>query len=110
MVNSLNQSLNERREQKASMVMVLLIFFIGLIVLLSLDFTTNPPRFNPLVLLFGILVAGIIWMAFRATKRGMVSVGWPFPVRFCPVCGRSIPWNAEVCPFCGHQFPPMRSR
>ena len=90
------------------MIMVLLTFFIGLIVVLSLDFTKNSPGINPLVLLFGILVAGFIWLAFRATKRGMVSAGWPFAARFCPVCGRSISWTAEVCPFCGHQFPPMR--
>src|SRR3972149_11824785 len=66
-VNAQKAEAMQRREQKASMVMVLLIFFVGLIVLLSIDFSKNPPQFQPMVLLFGILVAGIIYMARRST-------------------------------------------
>jgi len=66
-VNAQKAEAMQRREQKTSMVMVLLIFFVGLIVLLSIDFKTTPPTFNPMVLLFGILVVGIIYMARRYT-------------------------------------------
>jgi len=66
-VNAQKAEAMQRREQKTSMVMVLLIFFVGLIVLLSIDFKTSPPTFSPMVLLFGILVVGIIYMARRYT-------------------------------------------
>jgi len=66
-VNAQKAEAMQRREQKASMVMVLLIFFVGLIVLLSIKWNTTPPTFDPMILLFGILVAGIIWMARRYT-------------------------------------------
>jgi len=66
-VNAQKAEAMQRREQKTSMVMVLLIFFVGLIVLLSIDFRVSPPSFNPMVLLFGILVVGIIYMARRYT-------------------------------------------
>jgi len=26
------------------------------------------------------------------------------PSRYCPSCGRSIPFNASVCPYCGLKF------
>ena len=64
-VNQQKAEAMQRREQKASMVMVLLIFFIGLIVLLSVDWTTRT--INPMVLLLGIFVAGILYMARRYT-------------------------------------------
>ncbi len=65
-VNQQKAEAMQRREQKASMVMILLIFFIGLIVLLSITWT-NPPTINPMVLLLGIFVAGILYMARRYT-------------------------------------------
>lgn len=75
--------------------MILLILFIGLIVLLSIDFTTNPPTFNSMILLFGILVAGIIWMARRAGHG----------YQKCPACGRSVPGYSVYCPICGARLP-----
>ncbi len=74
-VNAQKAEAMQRREQKASMVMVLLIFFVGLVVLLSVDWTTRT--FNPMVLLFGILVAGIIWMARRYTGHRPESLMVP---------------------------------
>lgn len=75
------------------MVAIILVFFISLIVLLSIDWTSNPPNINPMVLLFGILVAGILWMAGRFAGA----------VRSCRACGRTIfaPPDAVFCPYCG---------
>src|SRR3990172_7523332 len=76
-VNAQKAEAMQRREQKASMIMVLLIFFVGLIVLLSIDFSKNPPQFQPMVLLFWILVAGIIYMARRDTGHRPESLMIP---------------------------------
>src|SRR6058998_506881 len=65
-VNAQKADAMQRREQKASMMMTILFFIIGLSVLLSITWS-NPPTFRPEVLLLGILVAGIIWMATRYT-------------------------------------------
>lgn len=56
---------NKRKEQKASMVMTVLFMIIGAALLFSFDFSTNPPAFNPMILLFGIFAAAIIFMALR---------------------------------------------
>ncbi len=93
----------EDRKSKDAMVAILLVFFIVLVVLLSIDWTART--FNPMVLLFGILVAGIIWMARRYTW-GAGPERWP-RLRFCPGYGRTIPWRTDECPHCGHAFPPM---
>src|SRR3989449_4088537 len=57
-VNAQKAEAMQRREQKASMMMTILFFIVGLSVLLSITWGP-PPQFNPMVLLFGILVAGI---------------------------------------------------
>ncbi|TLZ52238.1 MAG: ATP-dependent protease LonB [Methanobacteriota archaeon] len=74
-VNQQKAEAMQRREQKASMVMVLLIFFAGLIVLLSVDW--EKKTINPMVLLFGILVVGIIYMARRYTGHRPESLMVP---------------------------------
>src|SRR5438034_7931898 len=63
----------QRREQKASMMMTILFFIVGLSVLLSITWS-NPPQFRPEILLLGILVAGIIWMATRYTGHRQENV------------------------------------
>lgn len=25
-------------------------------------------------------------------------------IRYCPDCGRNIPWDAQLCPYCGKKF------
>src|SRR2546428_9075805 len=74
-VNQQKAEAMQRREQKASMVMILLIFFAGLIVLLSVDWEKRT--INPMVLLFGILVVGIIYMARRYTGHRPESLMVP---------------------------------
>jgi len=73
-VNAQKAEAVQRREQKASMMMTILFFIVGLSVLLSIDWTRNPPGFNSMVLLFGILVAGIIWMATRYTGHRQENI------------------------------------
>jgi len=73
-VNAQKAEAMQRRQQKASMMMTILFFIVGLSVLLSLDWTKSPPVFQPMVLLFGILVAGIIWMATRYTGHRQENI------------------------------------
>src|SRR3989442_9503210 len=72
-VNAQKADAMQRREQKASMMMTILFFIIGLSVLLSITWS-NPPVFRPEVLLLGILVAGIIWMATRYTGHRQENI------------------------------------
>jgi Lon-like ATP-dependent protease len=68
-VNAQKAEAMQRREQKASMVMTIVFFIIGLSILLSWDWTTNT-GFRPdaaMTILFGILVAAIIYIATRYT-------------------------------------------
>src|SRR3989454_6449625 len=75
-VNAQKAEAMQRREQKASMMMTILFFIVGLSVLLSITWGP-PPQFNPMVLLFGILVAGIIWMATRYTGHRQENIMVP---------------------------------
>src|SRR5438094_9949614 len=75
-VNAQKAEAMQRREQKASMMMTILFFIVGLVVLLSITWGP-PPQFNPMVLLFGILVAGIIWMATRYTGHRQENIMVP---------------------------------
>ena len=72
-VNAQKADAMQRREQKASMMMTILFFIVGLSVLLSITWS-NPPQFRPEILLLGILVAGIIWMATRYTGHRQENV------------------------------------
>ncbi len=68
-VNAQKAEAMQRREQKASMVMTIVFFIIGLSILLSWDWNTNA-GFKPdaaMTILFGILVAAIIYIATRYT-------------------------------------------
>jgi Lon-like ATP-dependent protease len=74
-VNAQKAEAMQRREQKASVVMVLLIFFVGLVVLLSINWAERT--IDPMVLLLGIFVAAIIWMARRYTGHRPESLMVP---------------------------------
>ncbi len=64
-VNAQKTEALRRREQKASMMTTIVVVIILLSALMA--FTANPGHFEPMVLLFGILVAAIIFMATRYT-------------------------------------------
>lgn len=67
-VNAQKAEAMQRREQKASMMMTIIFFIIGLSVILSYNWTGEPgPPFNSTTILFGILVAAIIYIATRYT-------------------------------------------
>ena len=68
-VNAQKAEAMQRREQKASMMMTIIFFIIGLSVILSYNWQQDPtqPPFQPTTILFGILVAAIIYIATRYT-------------------------------------------
>src|SRR2546428_3209438 len=69
-VNAQKVEAMQRREQKASMMMTILFFIIGLSVILSYQWGSETPQFRPdapNIILFGILVAAIIYIATRYT-------------------------------------------
>src|SRR6266550_772610 len=69
-VNAQKAEAMQRREQKASMVMTIVFFIIGLSVILSYNWGAPTPEFRsdaPNIILFGILVAAIIYIATRYT-------------------------------------------
>ncbi len=96
----------EEQERKAGVVMTIVFFIIGLSVVLSYDWRAPTPQFRPdagPVILFGILVAAIIYIATRYTISASGPFG--FGLRFCPECGRQIRFDAPVCPYCNHRLP-----
>lgn len=68
-VNAQKAEAMQRREQKASMMMMIIFFIIGLSVILSYNWSgiEGRPPFEPTTILFGILVAAIIYIATRYT-------------------------------------------
>jgi hypothetical protein len=81
-------------------------FIIGFSVILAYDWGAPTPSFRmdaPNIILFGILVAAIIYIASRFRMGGPGAAG--FRLRFCPACGRQIRFDATQCPYCGHRLP-----
>ncbi len=96
----------EEQDRKARRVMVFAFFIIGLSVILSYDWRSPTPQFRQdagPVILFGIVVAAIIYIASRYTAQGGGPLG--FGLRFCPECGRQIRFDANQCPYCHHLLP-----
>lgn len=82
-------------EERQRMIGVLLVLFVVLVVLLSVRWGTGG--IDPMVLLVGIFVAAIVWMAQR---RGA-------SILRCASCDRAvmrIP-DAAFCPYCGKKLP-----
>ena len=91
----------QRREQKAAMLMTLVFFIINVSVILSYEWGAPTPQFRPdapNIILFGILVAAIIYIAARYSGQAR------FRTRLCTSCGRSVPFDALFCPYCGIRF------
>ncbi len=86
------------------MVMTIVFFIIGLSVILSYDWTNGGFRPDAATtILFGILVAAIIYIA---TRRVAPRQGYgPLNAELCPACSRRIPADALLCPYCGLRLP-----
>lgn len=77
-VNAQKAEAMQRREQKASMVMTIVFFIIGLSVILSYDWGEAKFRPDaPNIILFGILVAAIIYIATRYTGHRQENIMVP---------------------------------
>ncbi len=90
-------------DRRASMVMIIVFFIIGLSVILSFDWSTgtfSPDA--PTQIFFAVLVAAIIYIAaqYAMAHRGL----GPMNARLCPACGRRIPGDALLCPYCGQRL------
>jgi protein-S-isoprenylcysteine O-methyltransferase Ste14 len=65
---------------------------------------SNP---GPIMKLFGavLLIVGFIVSIIGATEKDTQKKTVQQPrVRFCPACGRSIPFDARICPYCKKDF------
>jgi hypothetical protein len=94
------------QERKARVLVTIAFFIIGLSIVLSYDWGAPAPQFRSdagLTILLGILVAAIIYIASRYTTKGAGPFG--LGLRFCPACGRRIPFDARLCPYCGQRLP-----
>jgi predicted nucleic acid-binding Zn ribbon protein len=94
----------QRREQKTAIVMTIVFAIIQLSVILSYEWGAPSPRFRPdagIIILFGILVAAIVYIAARYRSE------IPFRTRQCTPCGRGIPLDAVFCPYCGIRLPSL---
>src|SRR5690348_7136983 len=96
---------SSRKDQdvRGAAVMTVIFFIIGLSVVLSYDWSSPNPQFRQdagFTILFGILVAAIIFISarFAAGRDGPLG----FRLRFCPECGRQIRFDVNVCPYCKH--------
>jgi apolipoprotein N-acyltransferase len=94
-----------RRERKIATVCA---FILGLSVFLSFEWWETPPSFRSdafdMIALGVVLVVLILLVTFVVRFLRVLGPAWNRR-RFCPRCGRQIPFDALVCPYCAHQLP-----
>jgi predicted nucleic acid-binding Zn ribbon protein len=76
---------------------------IGLSVVLSYEWWRPEPGSRadaPNIIFLGIAIGVILYVAARLVGEGG-AIGRK---RFCPACGRMIPFDANLCPYCGRRF------
>ncbi len=66
-VNAQKAEAMQRKEQKASMMMTIMFFIVALSILFSFDWSTSPPKFNPMIMFFGFILAVVIYAMTRYT-------------------------------------------
>jgi len=66
-VNAQKAEAMQRKEQKASMMMTIMFFIIALSILFSFDWSSSPPKFNPMIMFFGFIVAIVLYAMTRYT-------------------------------------------
>lgn len=95
------------RERLPSRVAVAAAFIIGLSVFLSFRWWDTPPGFRddaPNIILGGgfiVVLIVVVALLTRLVRGGRISAS---PLRFCPSCGRQIPFDARFCSYCGRSF------
>ena len=69
--------MRKKEQQSKSLVLMGVFFIIVLSVLFSFDWTTSPPRFNPIILLVGIFIAVVVYLAVeigpQAANRARIA-------------------------------------
>lgn len=94
---------------------IILVFIVGFIIWLAISIWVykdakkrgeDSPIIWLLVNLFGGLVGLIVWLVVRPPIGGsQISSYHSYNRnRFCPICGRNIPFNATFCPYCNKKI------
>ena len=68
-VNAQKAEAMQRKEQKASMIMTIMFFIVALSILFAFDWSTSPPKFNPMIMFFGFILAVVIYAMTRYSGR-----------------------------------------
>jgi hypothetical protein len=86
----------------------ILAIIIGVSVILSFRWWSSPPGFRDdafIIIGFTVIMSGLVFLVyFVMLLVTSLAGGWPRQ-RFCPRCGRQIPFDALVCPYCGNALP-----
>ncbi len=89
-----SQDPSERRAFQTALIIVVIIFLCAL-----MAFTANPGKFEPMVLLFGILVAALAYYLIRTAAPTQGES--PPPGHLCSSCSCEVSTGANFCPRCG---------
>ena len=75
--------------------------------LLALDAIQRPALYNPYPIGgFGVTILSITFACIFAVKleKDKKKPSEKTKDRYCPNCGRNIPFNTNICPYCKHDF------
>ena len=85
-------------ERKGSGLWIAVVAIAAVSVVLSYNWTGGPgPPFNSTTMFLGLVAAILIAVVVLLLRLGSRR-------RFCPSCGRSIPFDARLCPYCGRSM------
>ena len=76
-VNAQKAEAMQRKEQRASMIMTIMFFIVALSILFSFDWSSSPPKFNPMIMFIGFIVAVVIYAMTRYSGRREESLNVP---------------------------------
>ncbi len=89
------------------MVTGLLLAIISYLIWYSVEgrYGSLPHEFNPLTTISGwTAIIGIVIFIVGIALFVKVLMKEPSRDRYCPSCGREIPFDAKVCPYCKKDF------
>jgi Lon-like ATP-dependent protease len=76
-VNAQKAEAMQRKEQRASMIMTIMFFIVALSILFSFDWSYSPPKFNPMIMFFGFILAVVIYAMTKYSGRREESINVP---------------------------------